>query len=253
MAQNPAQNPAPDAAKKTLPFNILIDLPSPAEWHKRSRQACGKFPALDKVFSMIEQGWVPNIHGRKYTLDDQDVTEEQAELLFYLMTETRPILTVETGFHHGLVSAVMTLGHMANGLNGGHVPIQDQPREMLDGIGFYTMERLELTGYQIMEHETGTVLPQMYLQKLNQGLSLVYFNQATDFDEQMMEYFFLNRLLGEGGIMAVNTAESARRALVDYVRKERHDYAVRDTGCGITLIQTPHHAALAGHQPDFRH
>lgn len=245
--------PPSDILSSRLPFNILTDLPSPDEWHNRTRQACGGLPALDRIFLMIEQRWVPNRQGKKYRLGEHDLTVEQAELLFYLMTETRPILTVETGFEHGLVSAIMTAAHMANGLNGGHVPIQNQPKNILDGIGFYTMERLNLTGYQIMEHETATVLPQMYLQKLNEGLSLVYFNSATQFDEQMMEYFFLNRLLNEGGIMAVNTHQIARRELVDYVRRSRHDYAVRDLKCGITLIQTPDASAFARHDPGLRH
>lgn len=244
---------AQDILGSKLPFNILTDLPSPEEWHKRSRQACGTLPALDKIFSMIEQGWVPNLHGKKYRLEEGDVTTAQAELLFYLVTETKPILTVETGFEHGLNAAVITAGHMYNGLNGGHVPVQNQPKAILDGIGFYTMERLELNGYQIMEHETGTVLPQMYLQKLNQGLSFVYFSSATDFDEQMMEYFFLNRLLNEGGIMAINTHAPARQELVAYIRKARHDYAVRETPCGITLVQTPNHSAIARHNPGLRH
>lgn len=242
-----------DILSNRLPFNILTDLPSPEEWHKRSRQACGTVSALDKIFSMIEQRWVPNIHGKKYRLNDNDMTLEQAELLFYLVTETQPILTVESGFEHGLNAAIITAAHMYNGLNGGHVPIQNQPRNILDGIGFYTLERLELTGYQIMEHESGTVLPQMYLQKLNQGLSFVYFNNATEFDEQMMEYFFLNRLLNEGGIIAINTGEQARRDLIDYIRKARHDYAIRELKCGITLVQTPDHSAFAKHNPNFRH
>jgi hypothetical protein len=242
-----------ESAPSGLPFSILTDIPSAAEWHKRCRQACGKVKTLDELLTMIEQRSVPTEQGGVVTLTDDDITLPQAELLFYLVTQTKPILTVETGFNHGLAASIITAAHVYNGLKGGHVPIQEQPRSFMDGIGFYTIERLDLPGYQIMEHETGMVLPQMYLQKLNDGLSFVYFNSATEFDEQMMEYFYLGRLLNEGGIIAINTAAPARQQLVDYIRASRSDYAIRDVGNSITLVQTPHRTELAGHNPKFRH
>ncbi|WP_206214361.1 hypothetical protein, partial [Pseudomonas viridiflava] len=58
-------------------------------------------------------------------------------------------------------------------------------------------------------------------------------------DEQMMEYFYLIRLLNEGGIIAINTRAPARQELVDYIRKNRHDYAVRVVDDHITLVQIP--------------
>jgi hypothetical protein len=242
-----------DSMAGKLPFSILTDLPSPEEWHKRTRKACAKLRVLDDILSMIEQRYVPNEHGKKIKLGTHDVTVEQAELLFYLITETKPILTVETGFDHGLVTSMMTAAHMVNELNGGHVPIQSQPRYVHEGVGLFTVEKLNLTGYQIMEHEPAMVLPQMYLQKLTDGLALVYFNSAKEFDEQMMEYFYMNRLLNEGGIMAINTSHPARQELVDYIRKNRFDYAVRELDCGIALVQLPQPSALAQHHPRFRH
>ncbi len=236
-----------------LPFSIMTDIPSQSEWHKRCRQACAKVKALDELLTMIEQREVPTEDGKIIQLQDGDITLRQAELFFYIVTETKPVLTVETGFDHGLISGIISAAHEYNGEKGGHVPIQDQPRDIMDGVGFYTLERLNMIGYQIMEHPSAMVLPQMYLQKLNEGLSFIYFNSATDFDEQMMEYFFLSRLLNEGGIIAINTREPARKQLVDYIRTSRSDYAVRDMDDHITLVQTPMMSALAGHNPKFRH
>jgi hypothetical protein len=236
-----------------LPFNILTDIPASEEWHNRARQVCGTIRALDTVLSQIEQRFVPNEHGRKIKLRENDVTPEQAELLLYLVTETKPILTIETGFDHGLITAMFAAGHMYNGLKGGHVPMQSQPKYVLEGIGLYNMSKLDLKLYQVMEHESAMVLPQMYLQKLNDGLALAYLNSATEFDEQMMEYFYLNKLLQEGGIIAINTSVPARRELVDYIRKNRFDTAIRDMDCDITLVQLPQPIALAQHNPRFRH
>jgi hypothetical protein len=242
-----------DTMQDRLPFSILTDLPAPEEWHKRVRKGCAKLRVLDDILSMIEQRFVPNEHGKKIKLAATDITVEQAELLYYLITETKPILTVETGFDHGLVASIMTAAHMVNELNGGHVPVQGQPRYLHEGVGFFTIEKLNLVGYQIMEHEPAIVFPQLYLQKLNEGLALVYFNSAKDFDEQMMEYFYMNRLLNEGGIMVINTTNPARQELVDYIRKNRFDYAVRELDCGMALVQLPQPVALSQHTPRFRH
>lgn len=236
-----------------LPFNILTDLASPAEWHKTCRQACSVIPALDEILSMIEQRVMPEEKGGMFPIPEQDITLKQAELLFYLIVRTQPILTLETGWGTGLTAAIITAAHMANGLAGGHVPIQDNAKDVLGGIGFHTFERLGLTGYQVMEHESAVVLPQMYLQNINHGLAFAYLNAATEFDEQMMEYYYVNRLLGEGGIIAINTAVPARQMLVDTIRKTRHDYAVRDMGNHITLVQLPELSAILRHNPGLRH
>lgn len=242
-----------DILDAKLPFSILTDLASPAEWHKRTRQACDQLPALEELLTMIEMREMPDEQGTRIKLEGREISLKHAELFFYLVTLTKPILSVETGFGSGLAAGVITAAHLYNELLGGHVPVQSRAREALDGLGLYTLERLKLTGYQVMEHETAMVLPQMYLQKLNQGLSFVYFNSATEFDEQMMEYYYINQLLNEGGIMAVNTEVAARRELVAYIQKSRHDYAVRRLDDVITLVQTPKLSAIARHNPGLRH
>lgn len=250
MSQNPAHPVLPLAQ---LPFNILTDVMSPAEWHKQTRKACSKLPVLDDVLTMIEKRqvqWGDNISA---VLDDGDITLREAELLFYLMREIQPILTVETGLGKGVAAAVMIAGHMHNGLNGGHVPLQKKHENTKDNPGVALLNALPLTGFQIMDHESALVLPQMYLQQLNDGLKFAYLNNATEFDVLMMEYFFVSRLLNEGGIIAIDTRERVRRELVDYVRRELHDHAVREIDEHMTLIQKPQIMALSQHSPDIRH
>lgn len=250
MSQTPADPILPLAQ---LPFSILTDVMSPAEWHKRTRKACSSIPALDDVLTMIEKRevkWGDNIAA---ILDDNDITLREAELLFYLICEIKPILTVETGLGKGVAAAVMIAAHMHNGLNGGHVPLQKKNENTKDNPGVALLNALPLTGFQIMDHESALVLPQMYLQQLNDGLKFAYLNNATEFDVLMMEYFYVNQLLNEGGIIAIDTRERVRRELVDYVRRERHDYAVREIDETMTLIQKPQLAALSMHRPDMRH
>ncbi len=242
-----------NADDAVLPFNILTDLAPPATWTTIANEARNRMASLDELFLMIERRAVLSQNGKHIALADSDVTLAQAELLFYLITEIKPVLSVEIGFSSGLSTGVITSGHMLNGISGGHVPIQDQAKSVDDGIGTHTMERLELSGYQIMEHETALVLPQLYMQQLNQGLKLVYFNGTESFEGQMMEYFYMNRLLNEGGVFAINTDHAARRELIDFIRRDRDDYAIRALSCGITLVQKPAVSMLAQHNVSMRH
>lgn len=244
-----------EAALKSsaLPFNILTDLPAQSEWAKRTDATRRTMASLDDLLTMIETRRIKTENGQDNALPDDAVTLTQAELFFYLITEIKPVLSIETGFHFGLAAGVITAAHMANGENGGHIPIQDQAKQVEEGTGFYTLQRLDLSGYQIMEHEPALVLPQIYLQQLSNGLKFVYFNSADNFEEQMMEYFYINRLLNEGGVMAINTGSAARRELVDYIRKNRYDYAIRELDCGITLVQKPAMADLAKYQAGVKH
>ena len=230
-----------------LPFNILTDLALPQKWLARLENARRDNNALDEVARMLETRRMTSPHDESLSIPEDAVTLEQAALFYYLVTTLKPILSIETGFKLGLAAAVITLAHMGNGLNGGHVPIQDQAKQVLDGAGFYTLQRLNLQGYQIMEHPPSVVLPQVYSQGLNQGLLFVYLNSAENADEQVMEYFYLNRMLNEGGVIAINTAHPARRRLVEFIREDRDDYAIRELTCDITLVQKPHLTNLARH------
>lgn len=230
-----------------LPFNILTDLPVAQEWLAQLEADRHEGSALDDVLGIVETRHVLSPHDELIKIPEGGLTLEQAALFYYLVTTLKPILTIETGFRFGLAASVITLAHMKNALNGGHVPIQEQAKLVNEGTGFYTMQRLKLEGFQLMEHAPAIVLPQVFTQGLNQGLRFVYLNSAESTDEQIMEYFYLIRMLNEGGVMAINTTHPARRRLIDFIRSDRDDYAIRELTCDITLVQKPNVTVLSRH------
>ena len=242
------------AAIRETPFHILTDLATPAVWSQNCRQACSQMPALDAVFTMIEKREIPRGELRTpYAVKEESVTTQQAELFLYIMNRLKPNLSLEIGFGDGLLSCVLTAAHMHNGLKGGHVPVEDRARAINGGVGARLMEELNLENYQIMEHPPEIVLPQIYIQNINDGLLFAYMNHATAFDEQMMEYFYVSRLLNEGGVLAINLAHPARRALAEYIRSERHDCAFREMECGVALVQLPVVTVSADQLPSATH
>lgn len=241
------------ARQETLPFSILTDLPSADAMHKHAEKLRRNNKALDALLDILETRMMPRPRISALPLDEKDLSLAQGELLLYLVTTIKPILTVETGFDYGLVTGILSVGHALNGLSGGHVPMHERASTMYRGAGMHLLQTLEISGHQIMDHEPALVLPQIYTQKLNEGMNLAYMNYAQDFDEQMMEYFYLNRLLHEGGVIAIPGDNNARNQLIAWLRQERHDYAVRELPCGITLVQKPPLTALEQHQPSMRH
>jgi hypothetical protein len=220
-------------------FNITTDLPSAVELRGLMTDARKKNAPLNRLLTMVEAGEIRITDGAIIKINAENHVLDRVMWLYYLTVAAKPILTIETGFHQGLIAAAITLAHMDNALHGGHVPIQDRAKQVENGIGFKLFTDFSLSGFQIMEHEPAMVLPQVYLQNLNAGLRLAYFNFATSSDEQMMEYFYINTLLNEGGIMVINTDHAARRFLVDYLQKERHDMVLRTLECGLVLAQKP--------------
>ncbi len=121
--------------EQSLPFNVVTDLASPAEWAQRVNAARRTMPALDDLFTMIETRKIKTQDGKEIPLSPHAVTLQQAELFFYLVTEIKPILSIETGFSIGLTASTIAFAHMVNGLNGGHIPIQEQAKQVEQGIG----------------------------------------------------------------------------------------------------------------------
>jgi hypothetical protein len=225
-------------------FNIATDLPSTADVVKIAK-AVDTF-AAKTIFTTVESRSIKLKSGMLAKVNGDSPTLEQAAWLWYLATTMKPILTVESGYNQGLAAAIVTAAHMANGLNGGHVPIQDNAKGIENGIGGKIFEELKLVGFQVMEHESAHVLPQLYLQRLGAGMKLVYFDHAIHSDEQIMEFFYLNQLMNDGGVFVVNTGHAARRFLVDYIKQSHRNYVVKELDCGLTLVQKPDEAAMMG-------
>lgn len=234
-------------------FNITTDLPSLHDLRDFITAQRKQNPTLDRLFKMLDAAEIRITDGGITPLKEAAIIAEHAMWLYYLTVTAKPILSLEMGMYQGVTAAAVTIAHMQNGLHGGHVPIQDHAKQVENGIGFKLFTDLGLSGFQIMEHEPAMVLPQVYLQNLNSGLRLVYFNHATASDEQMMEYFYVNALLNDGGIMVINTAHAARRFLVDYLRQERHDIVLRTLDCGLVLAQKPIMADIMADVFSVRH
>ena len=225
-----------DTAAPTI--NITKDIPSQKKIAAYVAEQTNNSSVLAEIMATADSRKLLAPDGTLIDLPKDVARKNQLELLFYLTHILKPILTAETGFNYGMTASAFLCAHALNHLKGGHVPIQNEALSLHEGIGAHTLHRLRLENYQIMEHEPCIVLPEMLLQRLAPDLRLAYINGADEYDEAMLEFYYLDRQTLSNGIIAVNTHKSkGRKDILKFIKKYRPTYKVAETDCGITLIQ----------------
>ncbi len=219
-------------------LDVSKDIPSEKKISTYASEQANNSSVLAEVLEIAQSRKLPGPEGEIISLPKNIARLNHLELLFYLTHHMKPILTSETGFNYGMTASAFLCAHALNNLKGGHVPIQNRALDINDGVGAYTLKRLRMENYQIMEHEPCIVLPEMLLQRLAPDLRLAYINGNDAYDEAMLEFYYLDRQTLPTGIIAINTHQSTeRKDLLKFIKKFRPEYKIAETDCGIALIQ----------------
>lgn len=231
-------------------FNIKTDVPSQSDITAYAEQQRKTSTALDEILTCLEKGELLSPNGQMVKAHPDCVNKDIATTLFYLTHKMRPILTLETGFIYGFSATVIMCAHEMNNLNGGHVPIQVDAHEIHHGIGAYTLERFGFTNFQLMEHESSLVMPQMLIQNLAPDLALAFINGSKRFDEIMLEIHYVDLLLQKDGVIAVNANNApATKAVVDYMKNNKKHYTFKEMDNGLVLFQKTQDVVLGQDEP----
>lgn len=231
-------------------FNIETDVPSQQDITAYAEQQRGSSTALNEILISLEEGALLAPNGSKVKVHPDCVNKDIATTLFYLTHKMRPILTLETGFIFGFSATIIMCAHEMNNLNGGHVPIQVDAKEIHDGIGAYTLERFGFTNFQLMEHESSLVMPQMLIQNLAPDLALAFINGTKRFDEIMLEIHYVDLMLQKDGVMVINSLNSpATKAVIDYMKNNKKHYVSKDMDNGLVLFQKTQDIVLGQDEP----
>lgn len=193
-----------------------------------------RISSLKECFEFIEKGDVKGT-----AIDDKLINKDILSTLFYLTDKIKPTLTLETGFVYGLAATTFLSAHELNNRQGGHVPVADtyffeegdkKSADLIKGYGF--------DSYQVMEHPPIIVLPQLLLQEVAPDLKVVFLNSAEGFEEACVEFFYIDKMLLEHGVLAINTNKSdAYKDLVTHIKDKRFDYKAKELDCGLVLFQ----------------
>ncbi|MEZ5379058.1 MAG: class I SAM-dependent methyltransferase [Acidimicrobiales bacterium] len=154
---------------------------------------------LDEIY---ESGTVLTPEGVRKPLHSA-VNRLEGQFLEGLIHDDPSIRNVlEIGCAYGLSSLHILRG--LAGRDGAHHTIVDPfQHEMWEGIGIANIERAGLTGYSLVEERSEVLLPQLAAQQPG-SFDLIFIDGWHTFDHTLVELFFANLMIREGGYIVVD-------------------------------------------------
>lgn len=134
-----------------------------------------------------------------------EVYAEDGRLLQRLVEVLAPRVVLEVGMAHGISSLYLGEALAALPEPALHIVIDPYQNDLWRGIG---LRNLRLAGYDshllFVEESSETVLPRLYAEGLGPDqpleLDLAFIDGYHDFDQVLVEFFYIHRLLREGGV-----------------------------------------------------
>ncbi len=182
-------------------------------------------PLIERIFStrQIELG-----DGRCHPLDVY-IPREEGDLLYRLVRERRPRVTIEVGMANGISTLFMARAHEDNNVGGHHYAIDPFQSTDWEGRGEALVEYAGLSSFvTLIEKPSHQALPELEQQGISAGF--VFIDGAHLFDYAISDFLCADRLLETGGLVAFDDSDwPAIRQAIRYVVANR-DYQVFDTG-----------------------
>ena len=207
-------------------FNIYTDLPNSMQLEAYFKLHEKQLSSLSEINRAYVNETVPNEHGHLVKIVPGAIALDQGHLLFYLTRKIMPTVTLETGFGFGMSACFMLAAHKINNISSVHVSIDPHFRGWTNGVGIYTLKRLNLAdSHYLIERESSHVLPRLKLPKEAKKISSSFIDGNHLFDFALVDFFFIDRLTRPQGLIVFDDVSSpALTALVNFITANRNDY-----------------------------
>lgn len=156
---------------------------------------------MNSVLSEILQtGVVQDRDGRSLSIQASALTAEAGHLLYDLVRQLRPARTLEVGLAYGISTLSICQALHDNG-GGSHTAIDPGQTEEYQGIGLLNTERADLRHLvRFFEEPSQRALPRLAAE--GETFDLIFIDGCHLFDYVMVDAFFSDQLIGEGGHLA---------------------------------------------------
>lgn len=178
-------------------------------------------------YELYESGHALDLEGKphKYT---QNVPVSYGEALYGFVRATRPETVVEVGFACGTTSLAMLSAMRDNGV-GRLITIDPGQTSQWHNCGRASVRRAGLEGmHEVIEDFDYFALPKL----LGSGLSIdfAYIDGWHTFDYTLLDWFYIDRMLKQGGVVAFNDSHyRAVHRVIKFLLSHRH-YQEIDVG-----------------------
>jgi len=158
-----------------------------------------------------------------------NIPPDYAEALYKTVLAERPMIAVEIGMACGVSSLAILAALRDAGMGGRLISIDPAQTTMFESTGLINVERAgHSSRHTLMEMKSYEALPKLLAESA--GVQFVYIDGWHTFDYTLIDFFYSDKLLPVGGVVAFN--DSGYRAIhkvLNYVRSHRH-YTPMDVG-----------------------
>jgi predicted O-methyltransferase YrrM len=178
-------------------------------------------PVLERLYRERE---VVRRDGRRVALFPTGLGEHRGQYLFELVRSRRPACTLEVGFAYGLSTLFIAEALRQNG-GGHHHVIDPKQRTRFDELGLRHVDEAGLSSW-ITFHEQPAELCLPTLVDQGLAIDLAFDDGGHLFDQVIVEFVFLARLLRRGGVLIFDDdpLPGVSRAC-DFIATNRPDFA----------------------------
>lgn len=131
--------------------------------------------------------------------------EEEGALIKKLFTTVKPLTSIEVGFAYGISTLYACDALSANGGPCRHIVIDPAQSGQWRGIG---LKNVALAGFdrfvEFHEDQSAIVLPALFARGTRVQAAII--DGLHRFDQAMMDFFFINKMLDVGGVVILDDA-----------------------------------------------
>jgi predicted O-methyltransferase YrrM len=164
------------------------------------RQDATATRVLEEIYAT---GLVVGAHGqRARPLSDGGIGREQGQLLYDLVRQEEPRVTLEVGFALGL-SALFICQGLRDAGGSRHIVIDPHQTSGFDRLGLDNIAAAGFTGLlDFYEESSHRVLPRLEAAGLN--VDLAFIDGSHLFDLTLLEFFYIDRMLRPEGLIILD-------------------------------------------------
>lgn len=153
------------------------------------------------ALNIIQSQKVSTESGEEIPLNSS-IDLEEANFLYKLITDNQCIRTLEIGCAMGISSLVICEAISKNDSNTHHLIVD--PFQMTDwnGLGIKNLKKSNFTNFTLYEDYSEFILPKLVKDGIE--IDFAFIDGWHTFDHTIIDFFFLNRMLKEGGIIVID-------------------------------------------------
>jgi predicted O-methyltransferase YrrM len=158
---------------------------------------------IEEIYS---SGCIEDKTGARVEVHSNISRQKGAFLIDLIKDMARPSKVVEIGCAFGLSS--LHIGEALRGAQGAeHIIIDPNQTSTFHGLGIHQLERAGLGNYRLIEEPSGAALPALAAERPG-AFGLVFIDGLHTFDQTLVDLYYADRLLAEGGVVVVDDASA---------------------------------------------